>query len=88
MRAFLRSDCGTLFAPGSALFNASAVISLFGVIGKLVEQFTGKAVTLPTVFLTFALTAGFYGAAVAPKWLAHMYTARAIHLFAVGTLRA
>ena len=65
----LDSDSGNLLAPDLTLFNALAVVSLFGVIGKLAEQFTGEAVTRSTVrlALALALTAGFHRAAIAPK---------------------
>ena len=85
------SDSGARLAPDLILFDAFAVVSLFGVIGKLAEQFTGdteETVIRSTVRLALALAAGFHRAAVTPKRLTHVYAVRTVHLLTVGTLSA
>lgn len=80
------SGSGGSFFPASALLNASAVVSLFFIVGKLMEQFAWKLSTLAAVFKALVLAAGLHRAGIAPERLVHMYAARAVHLLPVGAL--
>jgi len=76
------------FLPAPALFEPFAIVPLLFIVGKLMEQFAGKAAALPTVPISLALTAGLHRTAVSPKGLAHMYAAGAIYLALIGALGA
>jgi len=63
-------------------------VALLLVVGEAVEQGTGNVRALSAVFVTLALTAGFYGTGIAPKGLVNMYAALAAGILPVGTLSA
>jgi uncharacterized membrane protein YhaH (DUF805 family) len=74
--------------PFPALFNALAVVALFFVVGKLIQQRTGKIAACSAMLQTFSLAAAFYRAGVAPKRFSDMYASAAVHLLFVTALTA
>jgi hypothetical protein len=74
--------------PFLALLNALAVVALFLVVGKLVQQRTGKIAACSAMLQTFSFAAAFYGAGVAPKRFVDMYASAAAHLLPVTALTA
>jgi hypothetical protein len=75
-------------SPFSALFNALAVVALFFVVGKLVQQRAREIAAYSAMLQAFALAAAFYRAGVAPKRFADMYAPAAAHLLPVNALAA
>lgn len=69
-----------LFSPAFALLNPFAVITLFLIVGKLVEQAAGERTALPAVLMFFRFTAGFYRTGLSPEGPVNMYTAFTAHL--------
>jgi len=72
-----------LCTPFFTLLNPLAVVALFFVIGKLIEQITGKTVAFAAMPQLLFLTAGFYGTCLPPKGLVNLNAAPAIHLFPI-----
>jgi hypothetical protein len=74
--------------PFSALFYTLAVIALFLVIGKLIEQITWKLGALPTMLMIFVLATVFYRAGITPKGFGNVYATATVHFLPVATLTA
>lgn len=72
--------------PLPALLDALSIITLFFVIGELVEQIAGKVTAFTAMLQAFTFAATFYRAGIAPKRFVNMYTAPAIHLVPVFAL--
>jgi len=75
-----------ILRPLPALLDALAVIALFFIVGKLVQQIAGKVTAFTAMLQAFTFAATFYRAGIAPKRFVNMCTAPAIHLVPIFAL--